>query len=78
MTDWQRFARWSLGEISSDEYADALVAEGASEDDPEIRMLRRHPMRTITGRVLTDEDFERLADEAELTPELTEDEDETA
>lgn len=43
MTDWVRFARWSLGEITNDEYADALVAEGEDEDSPSIKVLRRPP-----------------------------------
>lgn len=40
-TDWVRFARWSLGEITDDEYADALVAEGEDEDSLAIQILRR-------------------------------------
>lgn len=41
VTDWVRFARWSLGEISGDNYADELVAEGEDNGSPWIQMLRR-------------------------------------
>lgn len=42
-TDWQRFARWSLGQITNGEYADALVAEGEDEDSIAIQILRKNP-----------------------------------
>jgi hypothetical protein len=42
-TNWVRHARWQLGEITNGEYADALVAEGESEDDITIQILRRNP-----------------------------------
>jgi hypothetical protein len=39
-TDWQRHARWQLGELSDAEYADALIADGEPKDSPLIVALR--------------------------------------
>lgn len=39
--NWVRFAQWFLGEITDNEYADALVAAGEDEDSPSIQMLRQ-------------------------------------
>lgn len=44
-TDWQVFARWSLGELSDEEYIEHLLARGESEDEPMIQTLRRHAER---------------------------------
>ena len=40
-TDWQVHARWQLGELTNDQYADRLLASSAEEHDLAIQILRR-------------------------------------